>query len=547
MVDRSILDRAPSQDADRTGRNPLTNRAQHPAYNNRLDHARPPCVAPQEAQESEPGRRVPTAATLDISEAELAAAELTPRCIIENYLYADIAQLAGPGSAGKTTLILYEAVHIALGLPVWGLKVLNPGWTLFVSAEDARPRLVARLREIMVHLGLSIEQRATALRGVRVWDVTGEGLRLVFLANGTVTLTSLADELVETFSDDPPAVLVFDPTVSFGASESLVNDNETGLITAGRRLVRGLDCCVRFLHHTGKANAREKTLDQYTGRGGSALADGSRMTCILQPWSPADRLKPPPTLEPDAASGVSILARAKLSYAPPDLPLIWIKRTGFRFTWARETAPTADEARAIRAERLLGFLGAELAAERYHTRTTLDAQAPATSLRSRAEVRQALADLEAAGRVVETELPAALKRGGRQRYLKPTLLAAGSGGVAPSDEPNPAEPEPIPSTPPPFRERRGGGVNAPPAVPPVPNSAGAERRSGGGVGGVADQEPEGQPNMGTLTRFLWRPAGTSGGGWIVANLPTNDPREAARILTKEHGCELEMMSREVKP
>ena len=120
-------------------------------------------------------------------------------------------------------------------------------------------------------MDLDAQERAAAILGVRVWDVTGEAVKLVRAADGNVILTGLADAIAAAYQADPPAVVLFDPMVSFGASEGLVNDNEQGVITAARRIVKGLDCCVRVVHHTGKGNARERTLDQYSGRGGSAL------------------------------------------------------------------------------------------------------------------------------------------------------------------------------------------------------------------------------------------------------------------------------------
>ncbi len=229
-----------------------------------------------------------------ISTEEFAVARLTPRCIVSKYLFADVAVLAGPGGAGKTTLILYEIVHVILGLPLFGLEVENPGPVLLVTAEDQRERLVARLRMVCEALHLTEEQVQRVREGVLIWDVTGTACRLAELdEHGNVILTGLADAITEIYREHPPVLVAFDPAISFGAGERLVNDNEQALITAARRIVRELGCCVRLIHHTGKANARERTLDQYTARGGSALPDGARMVAVLQPWQPGCEGLPP--------------------------------------------------------------------------------------------------------------------------------------------------------------------------------------------------------------------------------------------------------------
>jgi hypothetical protein len=61
---------------------------------------------------------IPPLAELRLSLADLRAAPLTPACIVDAYLYADVGTIPGPGSTGKTTLFLFESVHIVLGTPL---------------------------------------------------------------------------------------------------------------------------------------------------------------------------------------------------------------------------------------------------------------------------------------------------------------------------------------------------------------------------------------------------------------------------------------------
>jgi hypothetical protein len=48
--------------------------------------------------------------------------------------------------------------------------------------------------------------------------------------HGNVVLTGLADVIVERFRDAPPVMVGFDPAISFGAGERIVNDNEQSLV-----------------------------------------------------------------------------------------------------------------------------------------------------------------------------------------------------------------------------------------------------------------------------------------------------------------------------
>jgi RecA-family ATPase len=364
----------------------------------------------------------PARESMIITPFELAVARLTPPCIVKNYLFCDVGVMVAPGGTGKTTLILYEMACIALNRPLYGLDICRPGWCLYVTAEDSREILVARLREITSAMELTDTERQIVMGRVLIWDVTGMQKKLVTLRDSNVELTNLADDIIKTYIIDPPVLSVFDPVVSFGASESLVNDNEQGLITAGRRIVRGLGCCVRFVAHTGKANARGKTLDQYSSRGGSALPDGTRMTAVMQSWQPDDDRKLPAGLNYSPESSITFLARPKLSYAPPNLPLIWIKRTGWNFEHMTEI-PVSDEQREKALfDQIERFIHSEVRACHYHSKKSLEESMMSFGV-PRKSVRGAIERLMAYGRIIMDELPTEKQQGAWKTYLNISNVA----------------------------------------------------------------------------------------------------------------------------
>jgi hypothetical protein len=88
---------------------------------------------------------------------------------------------------------------------------------------------------------------------------------------------------------------------------------------------------VDVVHHTGKANARNMAMDQYAGRNGSALPDGSRMVAVMVEPS-RDSFYEQTGIQLFASDGKVGLRMAfpKASYCqrPPD---VYIIRNGFRF------------------------------------------------------------------------------------------------------------------------------------------------------------------------------------------------------------------------
>ena len=444
---------------------------------------------------------IPPLDALRIDPAELRTAKLTPQCVVESYLYADVAVFPGPGGTGKTTLFLFEVVHIVLGEPLYGLKVLTPGVVVLVTAEDRREILVARLHRLMEAMELDDVKRAKVCAGVMIWDVTGTVCRLTELdRQGNVVLTGLADAIVEHFRDASPVVVGLDPVISFGAGERIVNDNEHSLILAARCIVRGLGCCVRLICHTGKEVARSGSTDQYSARGGSALADGARMVSVLRAWGadaePTDKLAPPIgfALGPDETG--MVLVRAKLSYAPPQ-PQIWLKRRGYCFEHFTALRPEPEAEARARADQVHHYLIGQLAGGSHHTKKTLEDM----GIMPRPKLRAALASLMAAGKVVSAPLPEEMRHGGRKDYLHPVVATSpcdedDGGEVGQKSTPTSPGPEPSSTSPPPYREKIGGEVESRQFSLPPYHIAGGVQRGCGEVGEVGDSDSALQPAAG---------------------------------------------------
>jgi RecA-family ATPase len=221
------------------------------------------------------------------------------------------------------------------------------------------------------------------------------------------------DEIIETCRSINPVLIVIDPAVSFGVGESRVNDAEQGLIEAARKLRSALNCCVHYLHHSGKQNARDKAVDQYAGRGGSAFADGSRMVHVLQSLTPDEWRTETGTELLIGETGLR-LARPKMSYCAP-VGDILIRRAGYSFTHVTRVTSSKQTQLDTASNRLWELLVEELAAGRYHSRNTLESLD--TGLK-RNELRAALDWLIAAQRIESRDLPKAGK-GGKQTYLHP--------------------------------------------------------------------------------------------------------------------------------
>jgi RecA-family ATPase len=325
-----------------------------------------------------------------------------PPCIIEHWFYEDVGHLAAPGGVGKTTLLLFQAIHIVLGRDLFEHRIKRSGPVVYLTSEDDRGTMIARLRHMCQEMKLAADEIRMVRENVHIIDVAGRGFKLTKVENDVVVPSDGVAKLIEKLKSIGPTMVFIDPLVSFGVGESRVNDAEQGLVDVGRRLRNEIRCGVHFVHHTGKENARNKTLDQYSGRGGSALSDGSRVTHVMQSLSPEDWTKATGDILHEGESGV-VYARPKVTWAPPNQPVLYLKRKSYLFEHFDpiEGIEGADAQLEANAEKLYAFLKAKRLEGTHYTAATL----ANAGVVARDPARDAISHLIVNGRVAVEPTP----------------------------------------------------------------------------------------------------------------------------------------------
>lgn len=352
-----------------------------------------------------------------ITEDEWVSARATQPPIVDQWFYQDVGCFIAPGGTGKTTLLLFQVIHIVLGRPLFGYEICAPGPVVILTAEDSRETLVARLRNMCAQLQLT-EQEVRAIReDVIITDVSGKGVKLTTVQKDVVMPSAQLDRLIVELGVLCPSLVIIDPLVSFGVGESRVNDAEQGMIDAARRIRNVARCAVIYVHHTGKENARNKTTDQYSGRGGSALADGSRMVHVLQRLGPDEWTSATGDVLENEDAGF-VLARSKMTWCPPQ-PNIYLKRHRYLFTRHDHIGETAGAQRVnqLADDKVWQFLKEEWLRGKQHTQNTLESE----KVLPQKATRQAVQRLLAQGRLSKEDVGSG-GRGGAHHFLRPNEM-----------------------------------------------------------------------------------------------------------------------------
>lgn len=410
----------------------------------------PPSPGAAQAQHDR-GAGVASSITLTpLTADELRRAQLTPRVILRELLYSDVRTRISGGGTGKTTVALFEAATLALGRELWGRTPDRPCRTVIVTREDGREILAARLREICYAMPLSAGELAQVMENVTILDLSNEPFRLSCVIGDVVyPHAENLDALVAALKPWAPDWVIFDPLVSFGVGEARINDAEQGLIEAFRIIRNRLDCCVEGIHHSGKANAKEKALDQYAGRGGSALSDGCRMVCVMQPLDASEWLHETGSPLGEGESGI-VMALPKLSYAKSQLP-IFIRRDGYRFSMVTPHRQAPEQKAAAQAEQVLQFIRHEYGQGRRYSKSDLETSNAKLNL-SRAEIRAAVTELNVTGRVIYHHI-----NGKAGSHYEPVTVAAAGGDGAENSSLHDDEPSPLDHRRRPIGNEDGGG------------------------------------------------------------------------------------------
>jgi hypothetical protein len=206
------------------------------------------------------------------------------RTVIAGFL----SMLIAPGGAGKSALMMVEAVAMATGRELLsGERSIRPLRVLYHNAEDAQDEQRRRLAAVTIHHGVT-----HAEIGNRLFLTSGRELPLQLARmgkDGPEVVPGVVDWLVDTAYRRRLDVIVLDP---LGAMHGLnENDNSAMNLLAGalREVADRTGAAVVLLHHTSKAAAMDMdAAGAGASRGASALVDAVRVNRQLVRMTPKD-------------------------------------------------------------------------------------------------------------------------------------------------------------------------------------------------------------------------------------------------------------------
>ncbi|MGE8130069.1 AAA family ATPase [Methylobacterium sp. NPDC080182] len=194
-----------------------------------------------------------------------------------HYIKQFVSTTIAPGGVGKSTLGIAEALAIATGRPILGIKPVERAKVWIWNGEDPIAEMQRRIAAACIHHNIRPEE----IEGWLFID-SGRVSPLVIATQVRAGLTiaePLVEDLKATIREFGISVVIIDPFIS--CHEVQENDNIAinAVVTAWAQIADETGCAIDLVHHSRKGNGAETTIED--GRGASALISKARAARAL--------------------------------------------------------------------------------------------------------------------------------------------------------------------------------------------------------------------------------------------------------------------------
>jgi AAA domain-containing protein len=193
-----------------------------------------------------------------------------------------------PGAAGKTSLKLVEAIAMATGRALLGVKPRRRCRVWYWNGEDPQEEIDRRIAAICIYYGISGQE----LEGWLFVD-TGRRMKIVIAGydpkSGNTIYEPVVNELIETITANKIDVFVVDPFVkSYRVSE---NDNGAMDMVATQwvDIAEIANIAIELVHHTKKLGGTEANVE--SGRGAGSVSAAMRSVDVVNKMQPEEGKK----------------------------------------------------------------------------------------------------------------------------------------------------------------------------------------------------------------------------------------------------------------
>jgi len=222
---------------------------------------------------------IPPKPAIDATPFEYIDARLIPtrqwlynRHLIRRFVSVTIA----PGGAGKSSLIIAEAIAMVSGKPLLGIEPEKKLNVWLFNGEDPNDELQRRIMAVAFNYGLKEKD----LEGLFVDSGRTKPIVIArYNRNQIIIDTAAVKAIIETIEMNKIDVVLVDPFVS----THRVPENDNNAIDLVAKtwgdIAEKTNCAIELVHHSRKSSGGDTTVED--GRGASALINAARSARVI--------------------------------------------------------------------------------------------------------------------------------------------------------------------------------------------------------------------------------------------------------------------------
>jgi hypothetical protein len=207
--------------------------------------------------------------------------DIPPRdWLLEGRLIAGyVSVIVAPGGEGKSMYSMLEAISVATGKPLTGIKPMKRGPVLIYNTEDPQDEIERRLAAICIQYDIDPK----SLDNVFYASGADSPLRFAISDRKGVVLTKDKEVLQEIIKENNIILTVIDPFVRSHSVDENSNVEIDLVVQQMSTLAMATSSAISVVHHTFKSKQHEHG-SAHASRGASALSDAARVvSTILSP------------------------------------------------------------------------------------------------------------------------------------------------------------------------------------------------------------------------------------------------------------------------
>jgi hypothetical protein len=186
-----------------------------------------------------------------------------------------LSALVALGSAGKTSLLIAIAAHIAAGKK-WNDQPLQQTKVVIFSVEETQEELNRKFSALVD--SWSPQERQAAIDNQLLVSLLGQDARLTVLERGQYRSSGIAEkmiQLVESFGLRD-GLIILDHMQGFASGDLNISETATSICREANKIVDATGAAVVFAAHISKANIKAEDVEQGFAVGSLAFENSTR-------------------------------------------------------------------------------------------------------------------------------------------------------------------------------------------------------------------------------------------------------------------------------